>query len=147
MLLTIDIGNTNIVLGGFKGEELAAQFRLTTQPERTADEYGVLAVALFARPASRPRRRGDHPCSVVPPLTPIIESMARERFRHVPPMIEPGVKTGMPILYENPHEVGADRIVNGVAAFARYGGPAHRDRLRDGATLDTITAKGSTSAA
>jgi type III pantothenate kinase len=143
MLLTIDIGNTNIVLGGFRGEELAAHFRLTTQPERTADEYGVLTVALFREAGISPQDiEGIILCSVVPPLTPIIETMARERFGHVPLTIEPGVKTGMPILYENPHEVGADRIVNGVAAFQRYGGPAIVIDFGTATTFDTITAKG-----
>lgn len=143
MLLTIDIGNTNIVLGGFRGEDLAAQFRLITQPERTADEYGVLSVALFREAGFAPRDvEGIIICSVVPPLTPIIEAMARERFGHIPLVIEPGVKTGMPILYENPHEVGADRIVNGVAAFHRYGGPAIVIDFGTATTFDTITAKG-----
>jgi len=143
MLLTIDIGNTNIVLGGFRGEELAAHFRITTQPERTADEYGVLAVSLFREAGITPKEvEGVILCSVVPPLTPIFESMARERFGREPLMIEPGVKTGMPILYENPHEVGADRIVNGVAAFHRYGGPAIVIDFGTATTFDTITAKG-----
>lgn len=143
MLLTIDVGNTNIVLGGFRGEELAAQFRITTQPERTDDEYGVLAVTLFREAGIAPSEvEGIAICSVVPPLTPIIEAMARARFGHDPLMIEPGVKTGMPILYENPHEVGADRIVNGVAAFARYGGPAIVIDFGTATTFDTITAKG-----
>ena len=143
MLLTIDIGNTNIVLGVFRGEELIAHFRVMTQPERTADEYGVLALSLLREADLDPGGvEGIAMASVVPPLTPVLAECLRARFRREPLLIEPGIKTGMPILYENPHEVGADRIVNGVAAFARYGGPAVVIDFGTATTFDTITAKG-----
>ena len=143
MLLAIDVGNTNTVLGVFLGETLTAHFRITTHPERTEDEYGVLAVALLREAGLDPGAvEGIAISSVVPPLTPVFEGMVRERFGREPLMIEPGVKTGMPILYENPHDVGADRIVNGVAAFARYGGPAVVIDFGTATTFDTITARG-----
>ena len=143
MLLAIDVGNTNTVLGLFEGESLAASFRIMTHPTRTVDEYGLLVVSLLREAGIDPRAvQGTAISSVVPPLTPIFESVARERFGHAPLMIEPGVKTGMPILYENPHEVGADRIVNGIAAFARSGGPAIVIDFGTATTFDTITAKG-----
>ena len=143
MLLAIDVGNTNTVLGLFSGEVLDAHFRIMTHPPRTADEYGVLASSLFREAGIDPGRiKGIVISSVVPPLTPVFEAVARERFGHEPLMIEPGVKTGMPILYENPHEVGADRIVNGLAAFVRYGGPVIVIDFGTATTFDTITAKG-----
>ena len=143
MLLTIDVGNTNTVLGLFKGEEIAAHFRIMTHPPRTSDEYGVLAVALFREAGFDPGSvEGVAISCVVPPLSAVFEAVARERFGREPLMIEPGVKTGMPILYENPHEVGADRIVNGIAAFVRYGGPAIVIDFGTATTFDTITAKG-----
>jgi type III pantothenate kinase len=125
MLLAIDVGNTNTVLGVFEGEHLGAHFRLNTHPVRTSDEYGILVVSLLREAGLDPAAiDGVAMSSVVPPLTPVFESLARERLGRTPLVVEPGVRTGMPILYENPHEVGADRIVNGVAAFARHGGPA-----------------------
>ncbi len=143
MLLAIDVGNTSTVLGIFSGEELTAHFRIMTHPPRTDDEYGVLAVTMFREAGIDPTHVEEIAISsVVPPLTPVFEAVARERFGRDPLMIEPGVKTGMPILYENPHEVGADRIVNGVAAFARYGGPAIVIDFGTATTFDTITAKG-----
>ena len=143
MLLVININNTHTVLGLFEAEELTAHFRITTHPPRTADEYGIVATALFREGGIDPVAfEGVAIASVVPPLTPVIEAMVRARFRSDPLMVEPGVRTGMPILYENPHEVGADRIANGVAAIARYGGPAIVIDLGTATTFDTITAKG-----
>ena len=143
MFLAIDIGNTNTVLGVFNGEALGAHFRIMTRPERTVDEYGVLLLSLLREGGIDPSLfDGIAISSVVPPLTPTFQEVARDRFGRDPLMVEPGVKTGMPILYENPHEVGADRIVNGVAAFARYGGPAIVIDFGTATTFDAITAKG-----
>ena len=143
MFLAIDIGNTNTVLGVFNGETLGAHFRIMTRPERTVDEYGVLLLSLLREGGIDPSLfDGIAISSVVPPLTPTFQEVARDRFGRDPLMVEPGVKTGMPILYENPHEVGADRIVNGVAAFARYGGPAIVIDFGTATTFDAITAKG-----
>lgn len=143
MLLAIDVGNTNTVLGVFRGEELAAHFRLMTQPVRTSDEYGILIVTLLREAGIDPGQiDGIAISSVVPPLTPVFEALARNRLGQPPLIVEPGVRTGMPILYENPHEVGADRIVNGVAAFARYGGPTIVIDFGTATTFDMITGKG-----
>src|SRR3981189_3436555 len=122
MLLAIDVGNTNIVLGVFDGATLVQSWRLQTLRERTSDELGLLVDGLFAH--SRVERvmvRGVILGSVVPPLTGTVHAMAERYFGVTPLHMEPGVETGMPILYENPSEVGADRIVNGVAAYERFG--------------------------
>lgn len=143
MLLVIDIGNTNTVLGVFEGEQLRAHFRINTHPPRTADEYGILMLSLLREAGLDPGRiEGIAMASVVPSLTPVFEALAMDRFGRGALNIEPGIKTGMPILYENPHEVGADRIVNGVAAFARYGGPAIIIDFGTATTFDAITARG-----
>src|ERR1700691_6813127 len=124
MLLTLDVGNTNTVLGFFRGLELVAHWRLTTARDQTVDEYGILTRELFTLAGIDPSSvSGVIISSVVPPLNSTLEEMS-ERYFHVKALfIEPGIKTGMPVLYDNPQEVGADRIVNGVAAFAKYGGP------------------------
>jgi type III pantothenate kinase len=123
MLLTIDVGNTNTVLGVFDGPELKAHWRIGTQSERTSDELGVLLAALFAaEPKLGPGTQitGAILASVVPPLTDTLVGMVGRYFGVRCRVVGPGLKTGMPILYDNPREVGADRIVNAVAAYARY---------------------------
>ena len=122
MLLAIDVGNTNIVLGVFDGAALVQSWRLQTLRERTSDELGLLVDGLFARGRiERVQVRGVIIGSVVPPLTGTMRAMT-ERYFGVPALIvEPGVNTFMPILYENPVEVGADRIVNAIAAYERFG--------------------------
>ena len=143
MLLVIDVGNTNTVLGVFAGTELMAHFRINTYPPRTADEYGILTLSLLREKGIEPGQiEGIAMSSVVPPLAPVFEALAIDRFGRRALSIEPGIKTGMPILYDNPHEVGADRIVNGVAAFARYGGPAIVIDFGTATTFDIITARG-----
>ncbi len=121
MLLAIDVGNTNTVVGVFEGAVLEHDWRLQTNQNRTADEYGILLRQLF-----------DHAgmdvsevsavviSSVVPPMASTLEQMSARYFKVKPLFVGPGVKTGMPILYENPREVGADRIVNAVAAYERW---------------------------
>ena len=122
LLLTIDAGNTNTVLGIHEGAELRRHWRLTTRREQTADEYGILVRNLFSSSDVDPSRiSGVALASVVPPLTPVLVALARQSLGQDPLVVEPGVRTGMPILYEPPGDVGADRIVNGVAAFAAYG--------------------------
>jgi len=122
MLLAIDIGNTNIVLGVFDWQKLTHSWRLTTLRERTSDETGLLVSQLFDRAGiSLASVDGVVMGSVVPPLTASVIEMC-ERYLGVKPLnIEPGVSTGMPILYDNPSEVGADRIINSVAAYEAYG--------------------------
>src|SRR5579863_7677030 len=124
MLLAVDVGNTNTVLGVFQGPSLIANWRLTTARDQTVDEYGILTRNLFTLADLDPLEI-HHVIisSVVPPLNATLQEMA-ERYFHVKALfIEPGIKTGMPIHYDNPQEVGADRIANSVAAFNKYGGP------------------------
>ncbi|MDE3153953.1 MAG: type III pantothenate kinase [Acidobacteriota bacterium] len=127
MLLAIDVGNTNIVLGVFQGDRLVHSWRLATLRERTADELGILVDHLFMHEGlEHGAVRGIVMASVVPPLTGTMVEMARRYFDRTPVVVEPGVHTGMPVLYENPAEVGADRIVNSIAAYERYGRAAER---------------------
>jgi len=143
MLLTIDVGNTNTVLGVFEGASLLAHWRLTTRREQTADEYGILVRNLFSNSGLDPARIDAVAlASVVPPLTPVLVELARESLGHDPLVIGPGVETGVPILYEPPGDVGADRIVNAVAAFAAYGGPVIVVDFGTATTFDVITRKG-----
>jgi type III pantothenate kinase len=143
MLLTIDVGNTNTVLGVFEGPELRVHWRLTTRREQTTDEYGILVRNLFASSTTEPDQiDGVAIASVVPPLTPVLVALAREYLGRDPLVVEPGVKTGMPILYEPPGDVGADRILNGVAAFAAMGGPVVVVDFGTATTFDVVTGKG-----
>jgi type III pantothenate kinase len=143
MLLTVDVGNTNTVLGVFEGADLRVHWRLTTRREQTADEYGILVRNLFSGSELDPGKIAAVAlASVVPPLTPVLVELSREYLGHEPLVVEPGVKTGMPILYEPPGDVGADRILNGVAAFAAFGGPAVVVDFGTATTFDVITKKG-----
>jgi type III pantothenate kinase len=143
LLLTIDAGNSNTVFGVHDGAELRAHWRLTTRREQTADEYGVLVRNLFSGSGVQPGQiEGVALASVVPPLTPVLIELSREYLRQEPLVVEPGVKTGMPILYEPPSDVGADRIVNGVAALAQYGGPVVVVDFGTATTFDVVTRKG-----
>ncbi len=143
LLLTIDVGNTNTCLGLHDGPQLKADWRLTTRREQTADEYGILVRNLFSAFGIDPKQvEGVALASVVPPLTGVLVQLAREYLGQEPLVVEPGVKTGMPILYEPPGDVGADRIVNGVAAFAAYGGPVIVVDFGTATTFDVVTKRG-----
>jgi type III pantothenate kinase len=143
MLLTIDVGNTNTVLGVFRGEELIANWRLTTARLQTVDEYGVLTRNLFTLKGLEPREvHGVIISSVVPPMNWTLAEMSKLYFEQKAMFVEPGVKTGMAVLVDNPMEVGADRIVNGVAAFHKYGGPCIVVDFGTAITFDAISAKG-----
>ena len=147
MLLAIDVGNTNIVLGVFDDATLIQSWRLQTLRERTSDELGLLVDGLFAHSRiERVQIRGIIVGSVVPPLTPTIHAMSKRYFGVPTLTIEPGLETGMPILYDNPAEVGADRIVNGIAGFERFGRtsglPVIVVDFGTATTLDAITGKG-----
>ena len=143
MLLTVDVGNTNTVLGVFEGSDLRVHWRLTTRREQTADEYGILVRNLFSGSGLDPGKiTAVALASVVPPLTPVLVELSRQYLGHEPLVVEPGVKTGMPILYEPPGDVGADRILNGVAAFAAFGGPVVVVDFGTATTFDVITKKG-----
>lgn len=124
MLLVIDAGNTNIVLGIFKDQELVDHWRVSTDRLRTTDEYGVLIRHLFyLNGVNSEEIDAIIISSVVPPVMPTLERMCQRYFGLTPLVIGPGVKTGMDIKYDNPREVGADRIVNAVAAYEKFGGP------------------------
>lgn len=140
MLLTIDVGNTNTVLGVFRGEELIANWRLTTARQQTVDEYGVLTRNLFTlAELDRGAIDGVIISSVVPPVNWTLGEMSRRYFGKKALFVEPGVKTGMSVLVDNPLEVGADRIVNGVAAFHKYGGPCIVVDFGTAITFDVIS--------
>jgi type III pantothenate kinase len=121
MLLAIDVGNTHTVMGVFNEDRLVANWRIRTERERTSDELGVLFSNLFATsPVAMGSIEGAIIASVVPPLNNTVDELCRRYFNLTPLFVGPGIKTGMPILYDNPKEVGADRIVNAVAAYERY---------------------------
>lgn len=143
MLLTIDVGNTNTVMGVYRGEQLAANWRLTTARDQTVDEYGILTRTLFTLDHLEPKDiEGVIISSVVPPLNSTLAEMSRRYCGSEALFVEPGVKTGMPVQYEHPQEVGADRIVNSVAAFAKYGGPCIAVDFGTAINFDAISAKG-----
>lgn len=145
MLLAIDVGNTNTVLGLYDADspELIADWRITTHKNQTSDEYGVLFLNLFAmRQIDVSKITAIVVSSVVPPLDSTIRRLCERYFGLRPMFVEPGIKTGMPLLVDNPAELGADRIVNGVAAFARYGGPIIVVDFGTATTFDVITARG-----
>jgi type III pantothenate kinase len=160
MLLVIDVGNTNTVLGVFdraahpagedatgtepaRYERLAANWRVGSHLNRTVDEYGVIFRNLFSM--ENLEVSGVHGIvisSVVPPLDAVLRQVCERYFKIKPLFIEPGVKTGMPVLYDNPAEVGADRIVNAVAAFEKYGGPCVIVDFGTATTFDCVSKKG-----
>jgi type III pantothenate kinase len=124
LLLVIDVGNTNIVFGVYKGEDLLYDWRISTEKNRTSDEYGLLFEQIFKYHGLYMRDVEDVIISsVVPTLMHTLPAMSKKYLKLDPIVIGPGVKTGMNIKYDNPKEVGADRIVNAVAAYEKYGGP------------------------
>jgi type III pantothenate kinase len=145
MLLAIDVGNTNIVIGVFRGEKLVHSWRLTTIRERTADELGILLTELCNRNEIRQSDiSGIVIASVVPPLTGTMVTMVSEYFGRVPLLFEPAVNAGIPVLIDNPAEVGADRVVNAIAAHATYGKglPLIVIDFGTATTFDAVSAKG-----
>ncbi len=144
MLLAIDIGNTNTVLGLFSetGERIA-DWRLTTHRAQTVDEYGVLFRNLFSlRGIEVSAVDAIIVSSVVPPIDSTVREMCKHYFGHQPLFVEPGVKTGISIRTDNPAEIGADRIVNSVAAFHKYGGPCIVVDLGTATSFDVISKQG-----
>jgi type III pantothenate kinase len=143
MLLAFDIGNTTFAIGLFRGKKLVKSWKIKTDSDRTSDEYGVVLLSLFQVAGLQARSvTGAIISSVVPPLTPVIEETCAEFFGARALIVGPGLKTGMPILYENPLEVGADRITAAVAAFEKYGGPAIVVDFGTATTFDAVSAKG-----
>jgi type III pantothenate kinase len=142
-LLCIDIGNTNIVMGAYAGHKLTADWRIATEHHRMPDEYAMLLLSLMRYSGLDPAEI-DSIClsSVVPPLTGIFDEMCQEYFHQSPLIVSAGVKTGMRIRYDSPREVGADRIVNGVAAFKKYGGPACVIDFGTATTFDALSENG-----
>src|SRR5260370_26504195 len=155
MLFVLDVGNTNTVLGVFARAEnsdagdtpryqrLVANWRVATRQGSTVDEYGVLFRNLFSMASLEASEiQGIVISSVVPPLDPVLRQVCERYFHSKPLLIEPGVKTGMPVHYDNPAEVGADRIVNAVAAFEKYGGPCVIVDFGTATTFDCVSVKG-----
>jgi type III pantothenate kinase len=143
MLLAVDVGNTNITLGVYDGTSLKDHWRIETSSRKTADEYGILLTQMFARAGLDPKKvDAVAVSSVVPPIQFTIRSMCRRYFGADPLFVGPGVRTGMPVLYDNPAEVGADRVVNGVAAFERWKCSLIIVDFGTATTFDAVSAKG-----
>jgi len=140
MLLTIDVGNTQTVIGCFEGEHLVESWRIKTDARATADEIALLLRGLLA---DEPKPDGIAACSTVPAVLHELRSVFDRYYTDVPAVIvEPGVRTGVPILYDNPREVGADRIVNALAAFTLYGGPAIVVDFGTSTNFDVVSERG-----
>lgn len=143
MLLAIDVGNTNIVLGAFEDDKLLRHWRVGTQPARSADEYGILFEQLLCTAGLKLADVGAAILScVVPPVEWVIVHMLEDYCGVTPLVVGPGIKTGMKIKYDNPKEVGADRIVNAVAALDRISGPLIIVDFGTATTFDAISADG-----
>ena len=143
MLLAVDAGNTHTVYGLFDNEKLLADWRTATHKEATADELGVLLHGLFENSGMRVDDvDGMIVASVVPDLSEVLKATGERYFDCEPLFVGPGLKTGMPILYENPHEVGADRIVNAIAAQARFGAPVIVLDFGTATTFDVVSERG-----
>ncbi len=141
MLLALDVGNTNVTIGAFEGRKLASHWRLSTVREQTADEWGVLLRNLFSLSSlDLTRVHGIVACSVVPPLNAQLAQMAERYFHTSALFVDSETDTGMTILYDNPREVGADRIVNGVAALHNHGGPCVVVDMGTAITFDAVSA-------
>ena len=144
MLLAVNVGNTNTALGVFRGSELEHQWRLSTEPERTADELAVLFGGLLqvAGLSFTNQITGVVLSSVVPSSTTALRDMVNRYFNFPPVVVEPGTRTGLSIQTANPREVGADRIVNALAAYHRYGGPCIVIDFGTATTYDVVSEKG-----
>ncbi|RDV84245.1 type III pantothenate kinase [Ammonifex thiophilus] len=143
MLLALDIGNTNVTVGVFRGEELMAAWRLATRHEQTADELGLLLRQFLREGGFDPGSvTGVVVSSVVPPLNRAVEEGVAKYFGRKPFFIGPGIRTGVPVRTENPREVGADRVVNAAAGFALFGGPLIVVDFGTAITLDVVSEKG-----
>lgn len=147
MLLAVDVGNTNTVLGLYRvsGDkpELVTNWRITTHRAQTVDEYGIILVNLFELQGTAPREvKHIIISSVVPPVETTLRQVCEKYFEVQPIFVEPGIKTGMPVLVDNPSELGADRLVNAIAAFERYGGPCVVVDFGTATTFDVVSKKG-----
>ena len=143
MLLVVDIGNTNIALGVFEKNDLSQHWKIRSDREKTSDEYKIILLNLLSLAhIEKTSIQSVIISSVVPPLTPVFQKMSQNLLKVNPMVVGPGLRTGMPILYENPQEVGADRVVASVAAFEKYGGPAIIVDFGTATTFDAISKEG-----
>ena len=143
MLLALDIGNTTVGIGVFKDKDLVRDWKIRSDREKTSDEYSVILLNLLGQAGLAPSAVKDVIISsVVPPLTPIFQSLSQHLFGAKAVIVGPGLKTGVPILYENPLEVGADRVVAAAAAIDRFGGPCIVVDFGTATTFDAVSAKG-----
>ena len=143
MLLAIDVGNTNIHIGVFKGEELCISWNLATDVYKSSDEYAVILLSLLRQQDLNPSDINQTViCSVTPPLVPIFRELCQRYFKVSPLVVEAGIKTGVNILMDNPREVGPDRIVNAVAGHHLYGGPLVVIDLGTATTFDVVSERG-----
>jgi type III pantothenate kinase len=144
MLLAVNVGNTNTVLGVFRGVRLEHRWRASTQPERTADELAVLFAGLLEQAdlSFTNQITGVVISSVVPTCTTALRDMVHRYFNFPPVVVEPGTKTGIPILTDNPRELGPDRVVNALAAYSRYGGPCIVIDFGTATTYDAVSERG-----
>ena len=143
MLLAIDIGNTNIAIGLFQNNKLKEHWRIRSERDKTGDEYAILLLELLSlADIDKNKISGVILSSVVPPLTPVFQALSRDFLHKKPLVVGPGLKTGMPILYENPQEVGADRIVASISAYERFGGPVIVCDFGTATTFDAISGEG-----
>ncbi|MFZ1889094.1 MAG: type III pantothenate kinase [Candidatus Binataceae bacterium] len=144
MLITLDVGNSHTVIGIYECDRLTHHWRIQTVPERTTDEHGALLNTLLLGAGIEPgfKPEGVAIACVVPPLNQAMEQLSERYFRCAPLMVGPGIKTGMPILYENPKEVGADRIVNAVAAFDKCASACIVVDFGTATTFDYVTGRG-----
>lgn len=143
MLLTLDVGNTNIVLGAFQGDSLLADWRIRTERDRTTDEHGMLIHELLRHREIDPKAvHGFAISNVVPTMNETLANVSRQYFGLEPFVIGPGIDFGITVRYDPPSDVGSDRLVNAVAAFAKYGGPAVVVDLGTGTTCDAVAENG-----
>jgi type III pantothenate kinase len=143
MLLAIDVGNTNITLGLYDGDDLGPRWRLATDHNRMSDEYGIMLINLFTHAGVTAEAvHGIAMASVVPPLTGTFEQACEKYLGRLPFVVDAGVRTGVRVKYEDPRQVGADRVVDAAAAQKLYGGPACIVDLGTGTTFDAISAEG-----
>jgi type III pantothenate kinase len=143
MLVALDAGNTHTVVGVYEGDRRVAAWRLSTRPEGTSDEYGLeIRSLLDLAGLSAAAVDGAILASVVPPLTPVLAETCRAYLRVDPLLVGPGMRTGVPVRTDHPQEVGADRIVNAVAALELFGGPAVVIDFGTATTFDVISAEG-----
>ncbi|MEM7035252.1 MAG: type III pantothenate kinase [Chloroflexota bacterium] len=143
MLLTIDIGNTNITFGVYDDDKLLYHWRIKTDHDRLADEYGIIMLGLMRHEGLKFKHiKGVVMASVVPPLTPVYTQMVKKFMKQTPLIVEAGVKTGVQIRYDSPRDVGADRIVDAAAVYKLYGGPACVVDFGTATTFDGVSATG-----